>query len=292
MALLHSPAHKETEHPVPGGFCAARPGAGLDDYPLSRNAAEHGRLADQAAFWQPDCRAFFDSVPIQSGQRVADLGCGTAHVAEALADAVGRRGRVLALDNDPALAELLQEAAAARPMIQPWRGDAFATGWPAQGLDAVHARFLAAPTGRLDDLVAEMARLVRPGGWLLLQEPLAEQWQVPAAGPEWARLKALIVEGFARRGGDFNAGARLAPALRTAGATAVHVRTVTHQLPGRHPYARLPLAFGRSLAATWRDTGLLAEGEQRALLQAVEAALDTNSMTSTFTLVQVAARMP
>lgn len=292
MASLHSPADKETQHAAPRGFCAGRPGAGPADYPLSRNAAEHARLAEQAAFWQPDCRAFFDSVPIEPGQRVADLGCGTAHVAEALADAVGPRGRVLALDNDPALADLLQQAAAARPMIQPCRGDAFATGWPARGLDAVHARFLAAPTGRLDALVAEMARLVRPGGWLLLQEPLAEHWQVPAAGADWARLKALIVEGFARRGGDFNAGARLAPALRAAGATTVQVRTVAHQLPGRHPYARLPLAFARSLAATWRDTGLLAEGDQRALLQAVEAALDTDAPTSTFTLVQVAARMP
>jgi SAM-dependent methyltransferase len=292
MALLHSPADPHVEHGTPREFCAVRPGAGQADYPLSRDAAEHTRLAEQAAFWAPDCRAFFDSVPIQPGQHVADLGCGTSHVAEALADAVGPRGRVLAVDIDPGLTDLLQQAAAARPAIQPWRCDAFATGWPARTLDAVHARFLAAPTGRLEELVSEMARLVRPGGWLLLQEPLIEPWQVPAAGADWVRLKASIAEGFARRGGDFNAGARLAPALRAAGATRVHARTVTHELPGSHPYARLPLAFGRSLAATWRDTGLLADADQRALLRTVEAALETNAPCSTFALVQVAARMP
>lgn len=289
MALLHLPAG--TDPDARREFCAA-PAAAQSAYPLSRNAAEHTRLAEQAAFWQPDCRAFFDSVPIQPGQRVADLGCGTAHVAEALANAVGPRGHVLALDNDPGLVPVLQQAAAARPSIQPRHGDAFATGWPAHGLDAVHARFLAAPTGRLDALLAEMTRLLRPGGWLLLQEPVAEHWQVPAAGDDWTRLKTLIIEGFARRGGDFNAGARLAPALRAAGAAAVRVRSVTHQLPGGHPYARLPLAFGRSLAAVWHDTGLLADADQQALLRSVEAALDSGAPTSTFTLVQVAARMP
>jgi ubiquinone/menaquinone biosynthesis C-methylase UbiE len=271
-------------------FCAAgQPPA--TPYPLSRNAAEHDRLSAQAAFWQPDTRAWLDTVPIAPGQRVADLGCGTPHVAQALADRVGLRGEVLALDNDAGLAAGLHRAAQQCPAIVPCLGDAFATGWPTGSLDAVHARFLAAPTGRLEALVAEMARVLRPGGWLLLQEPVAADWQVPAAGAHWDRLKELILAGFARRGGEFDAGGRLVEALRGAGAAVAQVRRVRHLLPGRHPYARLPLAFGRSLAAVWHDTGLLAEPEQAPLLAAVEAALDTNAPASTFTLVQAVAQV-
>jgi SAM-dependent methyltransferase len=170
--------------------------------------------------------------------------------------------------------------------VWPRCADAFATGFPSGSLDAVHARFMAAPCGRPEALLAEMARLLRPGGWMMLQEPVAESWAVPAAGEAWQRLKQLIRAGFEARGGHFDAGALLASQMGRACDGPVRLREVCHVLPGRHPYARLPLAFAGSLRPVWRASGLVEDDELDEVLAAVERALATPSPVTTFTLVQ------
>ena len=273
---------------------AARPlrrrSAATAAYPLTRDDAEHARLETQAAFWAADAAALFDSVPLAGGWRVADLGCGTLHVAQAMAARVGARGNVLALDTDAALVERLQSAPLPPP-LQLRCADAFATGLPAQSLDAAHARFVAAPCGRLEALLGEMLRIVRPGGWILLQEPVADSWSVPAAGDAWATLKRLIHAGFETRGGHFDAGARLAPALARAPLCDLRVREVVHVLPTPHPYARLPLQFARSLRPLWRASGLASDDEIDAIVAEVERALTRAGQVRTFMLVQAWARV-
>lgn len=262
-------------------------------YPLQRDAAEHARLAAQAAFWAPDAAALFEIAAVPAGARVADLGCGTLQIAEMLAARVGPRGCVRALDSDPVLVERLapptRRIAGAR--VQLLQGDAYATGWPGGSLDAVHARFLAAPAGRLPSLLAEMRRLIRPGGLLLLQEPDADSWDVPGAGAAWRELRALIRAGFAARGGDFDAGRALAAAIERAGVTRPHARRIAHVLPTSHPYAGLPLAFARQLQATWTLAGLATEAQATALCDAVAQALGRAGSVTTFTLVQAWGRV-
>jgi SAM-dependent methyltransferase len=258
------------------------------DYPLQRDAGEHARLQTQAAFWSPDAAAMFDSVPVAPGWQVADLGCGTLHVVQALLDRVGSGGRVVAIDNDAALLQRLR-VDEVDPRLHLARGDAFDSGLPAQSLDAVHARFMAAPCGRIDALLAEMRRLLRPGGWLMLQEPVADSWAIPAAGEAWTRLKQLIRAGFEARGGDFDAGAMLRPALARWAAGPVRTRRAVHVLPASHPYARLPLDFARSLRPAWRS--LAEQSEVDALVDAVERALQRPGEVTTFTLVQAWARV-
>lgn len=260
-----------------------------DGYPLQRDDAEHRRLAAQAAFWAADAAALFDAAGVGAGERVADLGCGTAHVPLELLRRVGSAGRVLALDND---ARLLATIDRDRPrQLEPVLADAFATGWSDGTLDAAHARFLAAPCGRVDALLAEMLRVLRPGGLLMLQEPVADTWRIPA-GAAWSRLRALIRAGFAERGGDFDVGRTLRARL---GRTLVDVRErrVLHTLPAGHPYASLPLAFCDALADTWRRAGLAGDDELRSLRLEVERALRRpGACVTTFTLVQVWGRKP
>jgi len=262
-----------------------------DGYPLTRDDAEHQRLAQQAAFWAPDASALFDAAGIGAGQRVADLGCGTPEVARRLAECVGPQGRVQALDSDAALMRAQARLASTPGWLQFECGDAYATRWPDASLDAAHARFLAAPAGRLDALIAEMLRLVRPGGIVMLQEPDACTWSLPAAGAAWQRFVALVRAAFAHRGGDFDAGLSAAQRLRAAGATQLRTRRVVHELPARHPYARLPLSFCDSLRGSWLSAGLSTAGEIDDLRLALAAALDSAAAATTFTLVQVWARV-
>jgi SAM-dependent methyltransferase len=268
------------------------------DYPLIRDSAEHARLAAQAAFWAPEAAALIDPLGLPRGASVADLGCGTLQVCELLARAVGRRGRVLGLDSDAALVAAMQGAtrhaalvaamqgATRHAAIEVQRGDAFATGWAAGSLQAVHARFLAAPAGRLPALVAEMRRLLPPGGMALLQEPDADSWDLTGGGADWQRLLGLIRAGFQARGGDFDAGRELPGALQAAGFVDVQQRRIVRHLPAGHPYAALPLAFARQLRPLWLDEGLVDEPELAALLHAIERRLAEGAEATSFTLVQ------
>jgi SAM-dependent methyltransferase len=255
-------------------------------YPLARNPAEHARLALQAQFWSADAAALFESAGLAVGSCVADLGCGTLHVANLLRRFVGPAGKVFAIDNDDALLDTAHAESDRRIVVE--RGDAYALPWDDSSLDAAHARFLAAPAGRLDRLVGEMHRLVRPGGMLILQEPIADGWEVPNVGDAWPRALELIRAGFRHRGGDFDVGRQLRSRLEAAGVSAIRTRMVRHQIAAAHPYASLPLAFCDSLAPLWREAGLVSDAEFEALRAALEFGLRrTGATVTTFTLVQV-----
>ena len=265
-----------------------------ESYPLRRDEAEHARLAGQARFWSADAACLFALAGVDEGWTVADLGCGTLDVAEVLATRVGPAGRVRALDNDGGLVARMgtRSVLASGASVRVEEGDAYATGWPAGSLDATHARFLAAPAGRLDDLLREMRRLVRPGGLVLLQEPDADSWTMPAADGAWQELRALIRAGFARRGGDFDAGRQLASAMARHGMSDIEERRVVRVISTRHPYAALPLAFARQLRELWLDEGLVGSRELDPILDEVRGALATEGNSYTFTLVQCWARVP
>jgi hypothetical protein len=128
----------------------------------------------------------------------------------------------------------------------------------------------------------------------MLQEPVADSWSVPSAGDAWPRLLRLILDGFERRGGDFDAGRHLERRLRQAGLRQVRTRRVVHTLPSSHPYARLPLSFCASLSALWQSAGMAGADQVQALRCAVEAALEEEDAApvTTFTLVQAWGQRP
>jgi len=61
--------------------------------------------------------------------------------------------------------------------------DLFASALPADSFNLVHARFQLAPIGRAAEQLASYRRLVRPGGWLVLEDPDTASWHFnPCAG--------------------------------------------------------------------------------------------------------------
>jgi ubiquinone/menaquinone biosynthesis C-methylase UbiE len=121
---------------------------------------------------------------IGPGQQVLDVACGTGVAARAAADAVGDSGSVVGLDLNPAM---LTVAARIRPDIE-WReGDVAHLPFESERFDAVlcQSALFFFPDAR--SAIAEMARVLRPGGVLALQTYASVQDQ-----PGFIELEAVV----------------------------------------------------------------------------------------------------
>ncbi len=139
---------------------------------LSLKPAEVDRYLDPPADTAFSLEYAFHLLGDIHGKTVLDLGCGTGENLIALA----RRGaRVLAIDLSPELVELARrrlekEAPEPNPaMVQV--GSAYETGLPDESVDIV---FCMALLHHLDlgKARAEIYRILRPGGRLILREPI------------------------------------------------------------------------------------------------------------------------
>jgi SAM-dependent methyltransferase len=122
----------------------------------------------------PDLDALLALAGDVSGARALDVGTGVGATALALA---ARGARVAALDLTPAMLEKVREQAAERGIdgIETQLGDAAALPFPDAHFDLVACRVCAHHFGRPREAVSEMARVLRPGGQLLLIDSISPE---------------------------------------------------------------------------------------------------------------------
>ena len=107
-----------------------------------------------------------DLAAVAGGDQVLDVACGTGVAARAAADRVRPAGSVVGVDINPAMLEV---AARLRPDIE-WReADAAALPFDSGVFDAVLCQSALFFFPNVPTAVAEMARVLRPGGVLALQ---------------------------------------------------------------------------------------------------------------------------
>jgi SAM-dependent methyltransferase len=158
---------------------AVSAGRGLDPahvYALGADPDESARLTRQSDELRPEADALLARIGLRPGQAVADLGCGPRGILELLSGAVAPGGRVLGLDADPAHVAMAAAGASRSGLgnVEVIQGDARHTGLPSGSFDLVHARTLLVTIPEPAEVLAEMARLARPGGWVASLEPDAE----------------------------------------------------------------------------------------------------------------------
>lgn len=214
-------------------------GVGTDPnavYSLGSSSGESERLKRQADELASESEALLDRVELGPGDSAIDLGCGPRGVIELLQKRVSPGGRVVGLDSDPAHVAMASAVISASGMndVQIIEADARHTGLPADSFDLVHARTLLITVPKPEEVLAEMVRLARPGGWVASFEPDCEHTIYYPNDPVFDRLRELFTVVFSRNGADPLIGRRLAELYRRAGLEDVGLEARAGVYPAGH----------------------------------------------------------
>jgi SAM-dependent methyltransferase len=196
-------------------------------------AVEYQRLDLMSKILDPWTRGYLATLGVGPGWRCLELGGGNGSVSEWLAERVGFAGSVTALDINPTLLELIPA-----PNVTVHQVDLRTGELPGGGYDLVTCRALLHQIS--DDapaVLAKMAAALKPGGWLLVQEPdfhLAPTTE-PAA---WAATWNGLLEWGLRNGVDWFIGRRLPALVDGLGLEGTRAKTDVQNIRGRDRGAR------------------------------------------------------
>ena len=136
--------------------------AQMGDESMARN------LAHQAQAIWPQERPLFDRYGLSGPLRILDLGCGTGEVTRRLAERYPEAS-LLGIDIlEGNLAIARRDSAGFGARIAYAQGDAFALDCPDAHFDLVACRHMSQAVPDFPQVLAEITRVLRPGGWLHL----------------------------------------------------------------------------------------------------------------------------
>ena len=186
-----------------------------------------------------------DRLGIAPGWRCVDVGAGGGDVSVALAEVVGRTGRVYAVDSDPLARDEVARAAAEHSQVLAitQAGEDLVLPEP---VDLAFCRFLLLHVVDPTVVAARMAAAVRPGGWVVAQEPITTAGRVdgaPLSMPDALHpdVGALLPRIVRDAGLEIVDAWAEAPAGVGPGPVSAYLATLTGVDPGDDPVVLPPL---------------------------------------------------
>jgi len=240
------------------------------------------RLSLLESIYDPGTTGRLTALGVGAGWRCLELGAGHGSVTRWLCDRVGSTGRVVAVDLEPRFVE-----ADPRPNLEIHRRDIVAEGIPGDGYDLIHTRALIMHLPNREALLADLARRLRPGGVILLEEGdffvfgLSES---SLYAETWDRCATAV----AKAGGDCYWAHRLPGCLAEAGLVDIDAKVEADLFPGGSPWAELT-------ALSWEQVSplILADGfSPETLVTAIAELTDPDRWFPSVSLVAVSARRP
>ena len=201
------------------------------------------------------------------GQRVLDIGSGPGLLAAELADTVGADGQVVGLDLAEPMLEMARRRCADRPQVSFEQGNAAKLPFEDEHFDAVVSTQVYEYVPDIPGALAEVTRVLRPGGLVAILDTDYDSWVLHTEDPErHARIVDAWDEHFVHRGLPRTLGA----SMQDAGLTLRHRVAIpmfnTEYVPSAFSFhlTKLIAGFcaGRRQATQEDAAGWLAELEQ------------------------------
>jgi SAM-dependent methyltransferase len=139
------------------------------------------RLMDRARGGREDepgqYGAVFDLLEVEGGGRFLDVGCGTGGTARALAKRMGGAGAVVGVDNsETMIGEARRRSEGSRLPVEFHVADAHQLPLADASFDGAYSLRVFEIIGEPRRALSEMARVLRPGGRLVINAPDLDMW--------------------------------------------------------------------------------------------------------------------
>jgi len=217
--------------------------------------AESRRL--EAVYLTPDVvaqrAATLAALSLKPGERVLDVGCGPALLVAEMAHVVGSSGHVTGIDrSEPMLTVARRRCQPLTDRTTLLRGDATALPFPAASFDAAVSTQVLEYVAEIDTALAELHRVLRPGGRILLLDTDWGSAVWHSSDPERMRT---ILTAWMQRFADPYLPRTLAPRLRAAGfeVTGHDVLVILNREHDPNTYS---VANGQIMAGFAKDQGV------------------------------------
>ena len=252
----------------------------LDD----TSALEYKRLDLMSKILDPWTRGYLTTLGVSEGWQCLELGGGNGSITEWLSTTVGPGGAVTAIDVNPVLLELIP---AENLSVQ--QTDVRTGKLPAGSYDLVTCRALLHQIAEdAPAVLLRMATALKPGGWLLIQEP--DFHLAPTTEPEvWARTWTGLIEWGRSNGVDWLIGRKLPRMIANLGLGHPQAKTDVQNIRGRDRGA----LYFQLFFAEVRDRAIGAGQLDAATIDAASALLDDpNYWTQCWMMTAVWVRKP
>jgi ubiquinone/menaquinone biosynthesis C-methylase UbiE len=193
--------------------------------------------ANSMDFFRAAKRRTYDLLALRPGDRVLDVGCGAGEDVRALADIVGPSGYAVGIDASQTLSDAARRRSADGSVVADFFvGDAEHLDFPDASFDACRSDRVLQHLATPSSAVSEMARVLRPGGRVVVFEPDTGGLMIDAPDKEVTRRITAFRGDVVRTGWI---GRQLPRIFKTAGLLDVAVEVLPSPRTDYTQYQRL-----------------------------------------------------
>lgn len=203
----------------------------MSDYQFDHQwRQERARLASLEQCEDPNTIRHLEAIGVGEGWHCVEVGAGGGSIAAWLSARVGPRGHVLAVDLETKFLAALDF-----PNLEARRLDVTTDPLPEAAFDLIHERAVLIHLPEQQEVVNRLVRALKPGGWLLCEDPDFVTYLHAASAPEISRAFAAVVDFVATHGADFTSARNLLATLQAAGLEEVTAEGSAYMMRGGHP---------------------------------------------------------
>jgi SAM-dependent methyltransferase len=182
------------------------------DYVLGTHDEELERLGVQHRAWRDVVLECWKNAGVGDGARVLDVGAGPGYATVDLAEIVGAKGRVVAVERSPHFVDAIRRTVNERSLsnVEVHELDLMNADLPAGPFDFAWCRWVLCFLSDPELLVKKIANVMRPGGRAIFHEyGHYKTWRFFPRRPKIEEFRAHVIASWRGSGGEPDTGVQL-----------------------------------------------------------------------------------